>query len=161
VYNSLVQLDDNLQVKASIAKSWEVSENGLTYDFTLRSDVKFHSPINRLLSTEDVLYSLNRLVSDETASPGAWVLNSVENILALNDSVIRLVLKETNPAFLGLLSMQYCSILPIESDTISNFFESPVGTGPFHFQFHKENVKLVLRKNETYFETRAFSLVLI
>ena len=153
VYNSLVQLDDNLQVKASIAKSWEVSENGLTYDFTLRSDVKFHSPINRLLSTEDVLYSLNRLVSDETASPGAWVLNSVENILALNDSVIRLVLKETNPAFLGLLSMQYCSILPIESDTISNFFESPVGTGLFHFQFHKENVKLVLRKNETYFET--------
>ena len=49
--------------------------------------------------------------------------------------------------------MQYCSILPVEADTILNFFKSPVGTGPFHFQFHKENVKLVLRRNDTYFET--------
>ena len=153
VYNSLVQLDSNLQVIPSIAKSWEVSENGLTYNFTLRADVQFHQPLNRILTTHDVLYSLNRLVSEKTASPGAWVLNSVENISSPNDSVIRFVLQEPNPAFLGLLSMQYCSILPIEADTISSFFESPVGTGPFHFQFHKENVKLVLRKNETYFET--------
>ena len=153
VYNSLVQLDSNLQVVPSIAQSWEVSNNGLTYDFTLRSDVQFHHPLNRQLTINDVLYSLTRLGSEQTASPGAWVLNSVENISALNDSVIRIELKESNPAFLGLLSMQYCSILPVESDTIPNFFKAPLGTGPFHFQFHKENVKLVLRKNESYFET--------
>ncbi len=153
VFNSLVQLDSNLQVIPSIAKSWNISPNGLTYDFSLRRDVRFHHPLNRILSPEDIVFSLNRLVSEKTASPGAWVLNSVENVLALNDSVVRIELNESNPAFLGLLSMQYCSILPIESDTILNFFESPVGTGPFCFQFHKENVKLVLRKNETYFET--------
>lgn len=153
VYNSLVQLDSNLQVIPSIAKSWEVSENGLTYDFTLRADVNFHHPISRNLTIDDVLYSLNRLQAEETASPGAWVLGSVDDITALNDSVIRFVLKEANPAFLGLLSMQYCSILPVESDYLPNFFEAPVGTGPFYFQFHKENVKLVLRKNESYFES--------
>jgi peptide/nickel transport system substrate-binding protein len=49
--------------------------------------------------------------------------------------------------------MQYCSILPVEAETKAGFFEAPIGTGPFHFQYHKENVKLVLRKNEHYFET--------
>jgi len=39
VYNSLVQLDTNLQVIPSIAKSWVVSGNGLTYDFTLRARI--------------------------------------------------------------------------------------------------------------------------
>ena len=48
--------------------------------------------------------------------------------------------------------MQYCSVLPVESDTIPDFFDSPCGTGPFQFQYHKPNVKLVLRKHQNYFE---------
>jgi len=153
VYNSLVQLDDTLQVQASIAKRWSVSNNSLIYNFVLRDDVQFHMPLNRSLTIEDVVYSLNRLKSEETASPGAWVLSSMQSLVALNDSTLQIRLKEPNPAFLGLLSMQYCSILPVEAETKAGFFEAPIGTGPFHFQYHKENVKLVLRKNEHYFET--------
>jgi len=40
----------------------------------------------------------------------------------------------------------------LESDTISDFFVAPIGTGPFQFQYHKNNVKLVLRKHPAYFE---------
>lgn len=152
VYNSLVQLDSNLQVQPSIAESWTVSEDGKQYDFTLRSDAKFHKPLLRNVNEQDVLYSLNRLLDSKVASPGAWVLSSVDSIYSIEEGKVRIQLKESNPAFLGLLSMQYCSILPTESDTISNFFEKPIGTGPFHFQYHKTNVKLVLRKNESYFE---------
>ena len=152
VYNSLVQLDSNLMVQASLAKRWTISEDGLEYDFTLRDDIRFHEPLDRFLGIEDVLYSLHRLKSEETASPGAWVLSSVESFTASNDSVLHIQLKEANPAFLGLLSMQYCSILPVEASTRLNFFDAPIGTGPFKFQFHKENIKLVLRKNENYFE---------
>ena len=148
VYNSLVQLDDTLQVQASIAKRWSVSNNSLVYNFVLRDDVQFHKPLNRSLTIEDVVYSLTRLKSEETASPGAWVLSSMQSLVALNDSTLQIRLKEPNPAFLGLLSMQYCSILPVEAETKAGFFEAPIGTGPFHFQYHKENVKLVLRKNE-------------
>jgi len=154
IYNSLVQLDSNLQVQPSIAKSWNISEDGLQYDFVIREDIQFHSPLDRILDVADIAYSLNRLVDEKTAAPGAWVLSSVNHISTPNDSTIHLELSEPNPAFLGLLTMQYCSILPVESDTISNFFESPIGTGPFHFQFHKNNVKLVLRKNEQYFESK-------
>lgn len=152
VYNSLVQLDSNLQVQPSIAESWTISENGKQYDFKLRNDVSFHAPMSRIVNAQDVVYSLERLRDSKVASPGAWVLSSVDSIYSIEEGKIRIQLKESNPAFLGLLSMQYCSILPLEADTISNFFEKPVGTGPFHFQYHKTNVKLVLRKNESYFE---------
>ena len=153
IYNSLVQLDSNLQVQASIATSWNISADGLQYDFVIRRDVQFHKPLDRVLNIDDIIYSLNRLVDEKTAAPGAWVLSSVNSVSSPNDSTIHIELSEPNPAFLGLLSMQYCSILPVESDSISNFFEAPIGTGPFHFQFHKNNVKLVLRKNEHYFES--------
>lgn len=160
VYNSLLQLDSNLQVKPAIAKRWEISEDAKQYDFILRSDVVFHENKSifgdrgtREVNVEDVVYSLNRLRDDRIASPGAWVLSSLDRVYAINDSTVRMNLLVPNPAFLGLLSMQYCSILPMESDSIPDFFEEPVGTGPFHFQYHKSNVKLVLRKHSNYFES--------
>jgi len=42
LYNGLVQLDDGLNIQPSIAKSWTISEDGLTYTFKLRDDVFFH-----------------------------------------------------------------------------------------------------------------------
>jgi len=159
IYNSLVQLDSNLQVQPSIAKRWEISDDGLQYDLIISDDVSFHKSekifgVNegRRVDVNDVVYSLNRLKDKKTASPGAWVLSSTNSVSVFNDSTVRINLSAPNPAFLGLLSMQYCSVLPIESDTIPDFFDAPIGTGPFHFQYHKNNVKLVLRKNINYFE---------
>ena len=159
VYNSLVQLDSTLQVQPSIAKNWSISADGLQYQFMLREDVYFHPSAElfgskgyRAVSVDDVVYSLSRLLDDKIASPGSWVLSSVNRIYSLNDSTVSIDLTSPNPAFLGMISMQYCSIIPIESDTVTNFFETPIGTGPFHFQYHKNNVKLVLRKHQNYFE---------
>ena len=150
IYNSLVQLDSNLQVQPSISKRWEISENGLQYDFIIRDNVAFHhsekifGTNGRSVDVNDVIYSLNRLKSKKIASPGAWILSNVKNISVFNDSTVRVHLLSPNPAFLGLLSMQYCSVLPVESDTIPDFFDTPLGTGPFQFQYHKPNVKLSL-----------------
>ena len=79
-------------------------------------------------------------------------MSNVKHISVFNDSIIRINLLSPNPTFLGLLSMPYCSVLPVESDTVPNFFDAPCGTGPFYFQYFKPNVKLVLRKHENYFE---------
>ncbi len=56
--------------------------------------------------------------------------------------------------FLGILSMKYCSVVPQEGILLygKDFSRKPVGTGPFRFQFWAENEKLVLRKNQNYFE---------
>ncbi|OUR93323.1 ABC transporter substrate-binding protein [Flavobacteriales bacterium 34_180_T64] len=160
LFNGLVQMDENLNVKPAIAKHWSISDDGLTYSFSLRHDVKFHKHFvfgkdsTRHVSANDFTFSFNRLIDNDVASPGRWVLNKVEHFKAVNDTLFQIKLKQTFPAFLGLLTMKYCSVVPKEVlDLYGNDFRShPIGTGPFKFKRWEENIKLVFRKNNHYFE---------
>ncbi|GAA4272137.1 ABC transporter substrate-binding protein [Aquimarina gracilis] len=161
LFNGLVQLDDSLHIIPDIAKRWEISEDGLQYTFFLRNDVKFHKhskfdtkDSTRLVVAQDFVYSFDRLVDPNVASPGNWVLKNVKGYKAIHDTIFKINLKKPFPAFLGLMSMRYCSVVPKEVvDFYGNQFRSnPVGTGPFKFKLWEENIKLVFRKNELYFE---------
>ena len=157
LFNGLVQLDKDLQVQPAIAKEWDISDDAKTYTFHLRTDVLFHqhellSEQERLVKAQDFVYSFNRLTDAKIASPGAWVMNNVQSYEALNDSTLCIFIKTAFPPFLGLLSMPYCSVVPEEVVSHTNFRDEPVGTGPFSFSVLKDNVKLVLRKNPDYFE---------
>jgi len=160
LFNGLVQLDDSLQVAPDIAKSWNISTDGLQYEFTLRNDVYFHKHRNfgkdstRLVTAYDFEYSFNRVLSEDLGSPGTWVFQHVNSYKAVNDSVFKIDLKNPFPAFLSLLSMKYASVVPkeITEDKSIDFRSNPIGTGPFQFKIWEENVKLVLRKNPNYHE---------
>jgi len=167
IFNGLVQLDQNLHITPSIAKEWTVSDDGLTYTFYLRDDVFFHESevfgqeLTRTVKAGDFVYSFSRIIDPKLNSPGLWVMNPLArkqngelDMIALNDTVLQIKLEEPFPPFLGLLCMQYCSVVPREATAQkgSDFRKNPVGTGPYHFQFWKEGVKLVLRKNHRYFE---------
>ena len=167
LYNGLVDLDDSLHIVPMIAKDWTISPDGKTYTFFLRDDVFFQNTANytwetpRKVTATDFVYSFNRIVSSEVASPGAWIFQKVNRdhlgnyaFFALNDTVFQIILSESFPPFLGILTMKYASVLPQEvvAKYDRDFRKFPVGTGPFQFQLWEEGIKLVLRKNETYFE---------
>ncbi|MDN3492301.1 ABC transporter substrate-binding protein [Winogradskyella bathintestinalis] len=161
LFNGLVQMDDQLNVIPSIAKSWTITDSAKTYNFTLRNDVFFHKhklfkkDSSRKVIASDFEYSFNRLRDKSIASPGSWVLNKVEDFSALNDSIFQIKLKQPFPAFLGLLTMKYCSVVPKEVVNYygNDFRSNPIGTGPFKFKRWEENLKLVFRKNNYYFES--------
>lgn len=166
LFSGLVRLDENLMVEPAIAKSWTISEDGLVYTFTLREDVHFHDDIafkngkGRKVIASDFEFSFNRIVDAATASPGLWVFGQVAqnadsySFKALNDSVFEIRLAQSFTPFLGILAMQYCSVVPHEAIGFykNDFRENPVGTGPFKFKLWKEGVKMVLVKNENYYE---------
>lgn len=167
LFNSIVQLDSNLQIKPCIAKSWKISDDGKSYTFLLRNDVYFHDhPVflngkGRKVVAGDVIYSFMRIADPRLASPGAWIMGPVAirdgkpDIQAPNDSTLVIELNRPFPPFLGMLSMQYCSVVPKEAVEYSGaeFRSNPVGTGPFYFKMWKEGVKLVMLKNDLYFES--------
>lgn len=161
LFNGLVQMDEHLNVQPCIAKQWQISQDALTYTFSLRNDVFFHKHdlfgknATRTVKASDFEYSFNRLLDKQIASPGSWVLNKVESFHAINDTLFQITLKQPFPAFLGLLTMKYCSVVPKEivSHYKSEFRSHPIGTGPFKFKRWEENIKLVFRKNNHYFET--------
>ncbi|MCL2131295.1 MAG: ABC transporter substrate-binding protein [Lentimicrobiaceae bacterium] len=168
LFNSLVQLDSNLQIQPCLAKSWTISEDGKTYQFTLHNDIYFHQTDyfsfpngKRKMTAQDAAYSFNRIADKDVASPGAWIFNMVavdkngnHCFAALNDTTFEIRLKEPFPPFLGLLCMQYCSVIPHEAAEKfkKDFRKYPVGTGAFQLKMWKEGVKMVMVKNPDYFE---------
>jgi len=162
IFNGLVQMDNQLLIKPCIAKAWEIAESGKQYTFYLRNDVRFHHSNlfpdgkGRIVTAHDFEYSLNRIIDPKTGSPGAWIFNQVaENgIAAIDDTTLQIKLKNPFPAFLGLLTMPYCSVVPKEALDYykQDFRNHPVGTGPFQFKLWKEGEKLILTKNPNYFE---------
>lgn len=166
LFSGLVRLNDELKVEPAIAKDWVISEDGLCYTFNLRTDVYFHDDQSfhdgkgRSVVANDFVYSFNRVVDPKVASPGLWVFNQVKNadgkyaFEAINDSTFRINLSQPFTPFLGILAMQYCTVVPHEAVEFykEDFRNNPVGTGPFRFKLWKEGVKMVLTKNENYFE---------
>ena len=160
LFNGLVQMDEQLNVIPCIAKNWPITDSATTYTFSLREDVYFHkhklfcADSIRTVKAQDFEYSFNRLADEALASPGSWVLNKVKDYTAINDSTFQIKLKQPFPAFLGLLTMKYCSVVPKEivEHYGSEFRSHPIGTGPFKFKRWEENIKLVFRRNSNYFE---------
>jgi len=164
IYNTLVQTDDSLHLVPSLAKSWDISADNLTFTFHLRKDVFFQDNDaftygkGRKMIAADVVYSFNRIIDKNTASSGAWIFNnrvdSMHPFTAVDDTTFQLKLAVPFHPMLGILSMQYCSIVPKEViDKYGKDFRShPCGTGPFQLVTWEEGQALILKKNPNYFE---------
>lgn len=164
LYNGLVQVNERLEVEPCIARSWRISENGLQYEFILRNDVYFHdheqfpNGKGRKVVAQDFVYSFNRLIDSTVASTGGWLFNDKVDkknpFEAPNDSIFIINLKTPFHPMLGMLTLQYCSVVPKEIVEFygKDFRSHPVGTGPFRMVRWEESNVLILTKNDHYFE---------
>jgi oligopeptide transport system substrate-binding protein len=168
IFNGLVQMNDQLEVIPAIAKKWKISEDGTEYTFYLRDDVYFHdhsvfeNKKGRRVLASDFVHSFFRIIDSKVASPGAWIFNDVDfseksnfsGFIAENDTTLKIYLSRPFQPFLGILTMPYCFVVPHEAVEFfgNDFRNNPVGTGPFKFKAWKEGVKLILVKNENYWE---------
>jgi len=162
MFNGLVQINSKLEIEPCIAKSWTISDDGLTYTFDLRDDVFFHDHEvfkggkGRKVVAQDFVYSFERMM--DPAKPGSWLFAGrvMEDnpFMAIGDNTLEIKLKSAFRPFLGILSMQYCSVVPKEvvEKYGKDFRTHPIGTGPFKFKQWDEGVVLIMLKNENYFE---------
>jgi len=161
IFNTLVQFDDNLNIVDGLAERWENSDDGLVYTFYLRKNIPFHKDANltdHTVTAEDVAYSFSRILDPKLASPGSWIFSDKiadeDAFVALDEHTFQLSLKKPFRPIMGILCMQYCSIVSKKAAEHYgvDFRSHPVGSGPFQYKNWKENDVLILEKNPNYWE---------
>ncbi|MGI8484607.1 MAG: ABC transporter substrate-binding protein, partial [Thermomicrobiales bacterium] len=133
VYEGLVHEAPDLSPRPALAASWTISDDLLTYTFSLRSGVTFHN--GRGLVADDVKYSFERIQNPDTASPWQTFLSGVKSITATDPGTVEIVLSAPDASFLARLCTRGLVIVPKEEvEKTGDLTQTMVGTGPFTFK---------------------------
>ncbi|QOD93098.1 ABC transporter substrate-binding protein [Chryseoglobus sp. 28M-23] len=149
IFDTLVEPDENLSMQPALAESWTVSDDQLTWTFTLREGVTFHDGSE--FTSEDVLYSYNRIIDDELAN--AWRFAAITDITAPDDLTVVIEVASPTPNLLanlgGFKGMAIVNEENVESGDIQS---APVGTGPFVFESYAAGDSIELSSNPDYWD---------
>ena len=146
MFEGLVRPTTEGLIEPAIAEEYDVSEDGLTYTFTLRDNVYFHN--GDPVTIEDVKYTFDRLMGTASGKPMKADFEQVASLETPDDKTIVFTLKEPNSNFLYSLTALRAGIVPESNDGQHN--ENPIGTGPFKFVSYSPGNNLVLEKHDQY-----------
>ena len=172
IFDGLVeQQAGKAAINPALAKSWDISKDGLTYTFHLRTGVTFHdgTPFN----ADAVLFSFNR--QKDPKHPGHTTRDAfeywknfdmdkvVKTIIADNDSTVEFKLNKPDATFLNLLTINFAAIVSPEAvkKYQNDFYKNPVGTGAFKFVSWNDDGSVVLTAYENFMNGRPYVDTLI
>lgn len=149
VYETLINRDDNNKLQPGLAKSWEVSEDGLTYKFNLRQGVRFSN--GDIMNATSVLKSLQNGIMNNY--PGYGALRTVKTVTNPDDNTIVIKLSEPDALLLRRLAGRVGIVY--DAGAVVDYSNGAVGTGPFVVNSYSKGNSLVLLRNKKYWGTPA------
>jgi peptide/nickel transport system substrate-binding protein len=156
MYNQLVEFNplNPDEIIGDLAKSWEVTDGGMTYTFRLHDNVTWWD--GKPLTADDVVFSLHRMVEEGQPRPRVGLLRpSLKAAEAVDRSTVRVALKLPSPSFLQFLAVDYMKIVPkhvVEAGVDINIWENIVGSGPFKIKGTRRGDSVTYEKNKNYFK---------
>lgn len=148
VYDGLFELNSDLQLEPALATGYEVSADGLIYTVSIREGVKFHN--GRDMTAADVVWSLERILDPEVASPQASRFAEVAAAEATDDHTVVFTLSRQFAPFISNLTN--LTVVPQEAvEEFGDLQQNAVGTGPFRLVEHVPDTYLRLEANEDYY----------
>jgi peptide/nickel transport system substrate-binding protein len=173
IFDSLVELDDKLNIRPLLAESWDVSKDGLTYTFKLKKGVKWHD--GKPFTARDVAFTFYSVLDPKVTTPHRAYFEmlasfpeltnkespkkpeevAVKPVEVVDDHTVRFRLRFPSGAFLAVLVNPRAGIVPEhvlkgQDLNTAEFNRKPVGTGPFKFVEWKRGERIVLEANEQY-----------
>lgn len=158
IYEGLVNLPLNsvniMDIEPALAKSWSTSPDGKEWIFNLREGIQFHKGFGELTS-EDIVFSLNRVRKDDSGSPFRRVLAAITDVEAVDKYTVRIKLSNPDPFFLlRLIGYQAGFIVSKKAseEMGKDLARNPIGTGPFQFDSYRERERVTLIRNDKYYK---------
>lgn len=154
IYEGLITLSKDMKPQPSLAKSWDISQDGLTYTFHLQEGVRWHD--GKPLTSADVVYSFSEFLP-KAFSRTRTVMGKVESITAPDDHTVVFKLKKPYAAFMMIFEVSGGTIVPKHIYAGTDIFKNPanatpIGTGPFKFDEWKKGSYIHLVRNEDYWQ---------
>ena len=148
VFEGLMKPTSTGDLTPAVAESYTVSEDRLTYTFTLREGVKFHNGDE--VTAEDVVYSISRCADTTDGTPLVEAFSVIQSVEAVDARTVAITIAEPSNEFISYMTT---AILPADYDQQDT---APVGTGPFKFVSRAAQDNIVLEKFDEYWGTPAY-----
>ena len=127
VFEGLTRFMGDGSVVPGLAESWEISDDGLTYTFSLRSGVTFHD--GTTMDAEDVKFTLDRILADDSANAQKALYAAISAVEVVDPATVRITLSEPNGNM--LFNLAWGDAVIVAPESIENIKQQPIGTGPF------------------------------
>ncbi len=163
IFESLLTYgEQDTTIQPNLAKEWDVSDDGLTYTFTLEEGVKFHDGTD--FNAEAVVYNFERWMNGDAEQFPYYTMfggykgdegHIIESVEATDEHTVVFTLKRPQAPFLKNLAMSpfgIASPTALEEMGAEEFNQNPVGTGPFKFVEWRREERIVLEKNPDYWK---------
>ncbi|MEM9756242.1 MAG: ABC transporter substrate-binding protein [Pseudomonadota bacterium] len=149
VFEGLTRFGPDGSILPALAESWEISDDGLTYTFNLRSGVMFHDGTD--FTAEDVVFSLDRARAEGSTNAQPGLFADIETVEAIDDTTVRITLTAPNGAF--LFNMAWGDAVIVAAESAETNATNPIGTGPFQFSEWVQGDRVELVRFEGYWGT--------
>ncbi len=145
VYEGLTRFGPDGSVRPALAKTWEISADGMTYTFSLQEGVAFHNGSS--FDADDVKFSIDRAMAEDSTNAQKQLFANIESVENVDgDVVIKLKAADGNLLF----NLAWGDAVIVAPEAVENLATAPVGTGPFQFKNWVQGDQVVLEKNPDY-----------
>ena len=151
VFEGLTRFMGDGSVVPGLAESWEISDDGLTYTFKLRSGVTFHD--GTTMDAEDVKFSLDRILAEDSANAQKALYASISNVEVMDAGTVKVTLSAPNGNM--LFNLAWGDAVIVAPESIENIKQMPIGTGAFKFVNWVQGDRIEIERNADYWGTPA------
>ena len=151
VFEGLTRFDSDGAVIPGLAKSWKISEDGLTYTFTLNDGVTFHD--GTTMDAEDVKFTLDRINADDSANAQKALYSAISDVTVVDPLTVKVTLSEPNGNM--LFNLAWGDAVIVAPESVEGIKQTPVGTGAFKFDSWTQGDKIEISRFDDYWGTPA------
>jgi len=161
VFEGLTRFGPDGSVNPGLASDWTISDDGLTYTFTLRQNVTFHDGTS--MDADDVKFSLDRIGAEDSTNAQKALYAGITDVTVIDPQTVQITLDAPNGNM--LFNLAWGDAVIVAPESIETIKQMPIGTGAFKFDEWVQGDRVTLTRNDAYWgdapalETATFKFI--